>query len=170
MLIQAVGSSTRSAVTAALLGVALVWSGGATAGQLANVEEIESKAWDGQVVTSMAKNLAESLSQVEDAFRKEPGNMMPTVDRRWRHATKQDLRRLRREARHLARELESGKGLEETRNIFLKVQEFAYDAARDGKQAALTKTTLDHIAKARTQLAALAPYFGETWVPAKNAP
>ena len=107
-------------------------------------EEIESKAWDQQLVTGIAKDLAESLSEVEDAFRKELGNMMPTGDRRSRYAAKQDLRRLRREARHLARELESGMGLEETLNIFLKVQEFAHDAARNGKRAALTKPTLDY--------------------------
>lgn len=137
---------------------------------IASGEEIESKAWDQQAVTAIAKDLAESLSEVEDAFRNEPGNMMPTGDQRSRHAAKQDLRRLRRETRHLARELESGMGREETLNIFLKVQELTHDAARNGKRAALTKPTLDHVEEGRTHLMKLAPYFGETWVPVMNTP
>ena len=91
--------------------------------------------------------------------------MMPTGDRRSRYAVKQDLRRLRRETRHLAKELESGLGLEETLNVFLRVQEIAHYAALNGKRAALTHTTLDQVAAAREHLTKLAPYYGETWTP-----
>ena len=134
----------------------------------ASGEEIEKRPWDQAAVTGLAKALADSVSDVEDAFRREPGEMVPSGDRRSRYAAKQDLRRLRREARHLANSLEAGEGLEETLNVFLKVQEIARDAAENAKRAALTQPTLDRIANARAQMTEIAPYYGETWTPVMN--
>ena len=132
--------------------------------------DIDSQPWDQQAVSGIAQELADSLQSIDDALRNEPGNTMPTGDRRSRYAVKQDLRRLRREARHFASETAAGHGMEETLNIFLKVQELAHQAAENGKRAALTKPTLDHIAQARVQMTKLAPYYGETWTPIMNTP
>ena len=134
----------------------------------ATAAETDAKNWDQSIVTGIAKSLAESVVGVEDALRNDPGNMMPTGDRRARYAVKQDLRRLRREAKHLAKELESGLGMEETLNVFLKLQEIAHYAALNGRRAMLGQTTLDHVATAREHLTKLAPYYGETWTPLMN--
>ena len=133
-------------------------------------KEVESVPWDQQAVSAMASELAESLKGIESALRNEPGKMMPTGDRRSRYAVEQDMRRLRREGTHLANQLAAGKGMEETLNIFLKIQELAYQAAENGKRAALTAPTLDRVAQARTHLTKIAPYYGEIWTPVMTAP
>ena len=121
-------------------------------------------------MSAIAAELAESLKDIEGALRNEPGNTMPTGDRRARYAVKQDMRRLRREAQQLANDLAAGEGKEETLNIFLKVEELAHHAAENGKRAALTSPTFDRVAQARVHLTKLAPYFGETWTPVMNTP
>lgn len=162
-IVHLLGAIRRLAVVAIAF-AALAPTGVATA------EEIDSVPWDQQAVSEIAETLTESLKGIEAALRNEPGNMMPTGDRRSRYAVKQDVRRLRREGQHLANETASGQGMEETLNIFLKVQELAHAAAENGRRAALTKPTLDRVAEAREQLTKLAPYYGETWTPVMTTP
>jgi len=134
----------------------------------AETDSTESIPWDQQAVTDLSKELAKGVTAIEDAFRHEPGNAMPTGDTRARREIKQDLRRLRREADSLAKQLESGEGREDTLNVFLKLQEITYYTANHGKRAALTQPTLDRVAEARDALTKLAPYYGETWKPVMN--
>ena len=73
--------------------------------------EDAAQAWDQEKVTAIAMGFAESVKGIEDAFRRELADLMPTGDRRSRYQTKQNLRRLRAETGQLARELEKGSKL-----------------------------------------------------------
>lgn len=158
---------TRNQAAATLAAVALLC--GSAPGLLAADAEAP-QPWNQSKVTEIAKGLAKSADDLALAFRREPADMIPSADQRARYAVKQDLRRLKRETRQLAKELEAGHGHDETLDIFLNIKSITRAAASNGKSARLTQPTLDKIAVARQQLTELAPYYGETWKPLMNTP
>lgn len=152
------------------------WSHAATAALVAGLlavpawaEDAETgdatTAWNQAAVTQIAESLATAIDDVSNAFRRELSDMQPSGDRRSRYEVKDRLRRLRREADHLAKALKGGESHDETIDAFLGLEEMAHKTALAAKRARITQPTLDHIANARKYLTELAPYYGETWTP-----
>ncbi len=142
----------RSALSVAVVIGALVFAAFAArdAGALAK------SAWDQAAVTALAKEFADSATAVEDIVRKEQQTPAQAQEY-WR--LRQQLRRIKNEARELATELKNGKGHDETLGIYENLySEILY--ARDSVQRLyLTSSVTDRIKSARAVLEKLAPYY-----------
>ena len=72
------------------------------------------KEWNQEEVTAIAKQLAGSVKDLRAAFRREGSPTREHMQGRAHHQMRDDLRLIRNETAHLARELEAGKGSDET--------------------------------------------------------
>jgi hypothetical protein len=134
------------------LAVALVaWAPSASFAQLAD--------WDQERVTAIAKEFAEAAQGVQDAFRKEPSQNIGSGQSRSYYRLQQLVRRIKTEARHLASQLENGKGHEETLPIYQNLMEEVRDAREDARRTFTSSFVLDKVAVANDALRRLAPYY-----------
>jgi len=139
-------------IAALLLAGALVAPGPASA-----AAQLE---WDQAKVTAIAQELPKAADDLRNALRNEPGPMSGGVaGRRSFQRFTDTVRRIEREARHLAASLEAGKGHDET----LPAMENLALLIRDGREQASrifrTESLMNRIAAGRAILDRLTPYY-----------
>ena len=133
---------------ACLVGIALP---SASSAQLAN--------WNQERVTAIAKEAAEKTSRLYDVFYKQPPATLGSAQSRAYYKLKQSIRRVRRESGHLASELESGKGYEETLPIYNNLRQTLDRATEESRRIFTADDLLAAATSAGDALRRLAPYY-----------
>jgi hypothetical protein len=77
------------------------------------------------------------------------------------HQMRDDLRMIRNETAHLARELEAGKGREETLSSFRRIGMLVRDAQRLAPRLFIQEPVQQRIDTARKHWDQLQPYYGD---------
>ena len=144
----------KSLRTSCIAGVAA-----AVALGLAGAGGAQEREWDQAKVAEIAQELPPAINDVHTALLNEvPPGVAAGQDRAMRRL--RDLtRRMRNEARHLATELEAGKGHEDTLPIFENLMVMLRDARVDARRMFRTEPLNEKIATARGVLDQLAPYY-----------
>ena len=127
---------------------------------VANVAAAEPRTWDQAAVTALAGELVERVKALRSAHRQTPPPQVGSGDSRAHLALTDGLRLIRNESRHLKRELEQGKGREETLPVAKRLRSLIDSARVDARKLRLTSPLLDEIQATNAALAQLWEYYG----------
>jgi hypothetical protein len=141
------------ALTALLLGL------GASAGA-------EPVAWDGERAAALAGQLAKAVEALRDAVRSAPTPTLASGQARSQEDLMDDLRRIEGEYGRLQRELQSGKGRDETLSSFKQVDLLRRDAGENARRMFLSQPVLEKVEAARALARELAGLYGVDFEPA----
>jgi hypothetical protein len=126
---------------------------------LAAPARAEGTAWDQPKVTALAKQLVDATSELYDTFYKQPPPTTGSMQSRAYHRLKQQVRRIRTEARALSKALAGGAGFEETLPNYEELMQVVR-VARQEVQGVFTTTAVQEKASAvRAVLNQLTPYY-----------
>lgn len=119
------------------------------------------KPWDQARMTELSIDLAKAMSEVRQAFRREPSFRDPNnPNRRASQNMEQTLRLLETSTRQLRNRIRSGDGFDETLGIARKIGSLLNDADVEGRKI-MTSVWLDQRIKPAQQLInEIAPYYG----------
>ena len=117
------------------------------------------KEWNQEEVTAIAKELASSVSDLRAAFRRQGSPTREQMQGRAHHQMVDDLRLIRNETAHLARQLEAGKGRDETLPIFRRLGMLVRNAQAVAPRLFLQQPVMEKIAAARKFWDQLRPYY-----------
>lgn len=126
---------------------------------LAGASSAELANWNQERVTKYAKDAAEKTSELYDVFYKQPPATLGSAQSRSYYELKQSVRRIRREAGHLASELESGQGREETQAIYNNLAQMVDRATEEARRTFTSDSLLAASTRAGDALRRLAPYY-----------
>ncbi len=115
--------------------------------------------WNQERVTGIAKEAAEKSSNLYDVFYKQPPATIGSAQSRSYYELKQLVRRIRREAGHLASELESGKGREETQAVYDNLAQTVDRATEEARRTFTSEDLLAASMSAGDAIRRLAPYY-----------
>jgi hypothetical protein len=121
--------------------------------------------WDQQRVTAIAVELSQAVSVAEEEVDKQKGSRVDVAKERAFYEFREDMRLAKNTARHLARELQAGKGREETYPTFRRLQTLRNDAAENARRAVMPDQTVEKITSAGALLMRLRPYYEEEPAP-----
>ena len=116
-------------------------------------------AWDQAKATELARHLATSSSELYDTFYKQPVPNAASGQARAYHKLKDQVRRIRTEARQLAKNLEKGEGRVETQGNFDFLMQVVRAAEDNARKVFSTAPVREKADVARGVLAQLAPYY-----------
>lgn len=119
----------------------------------------ELAKWDQTRVTNLAKELLEKVEGVATALRQGPQSNIGSGQSSSFYRLKQDVRRIRTEAKHLASQLEAGKSREETSPVFEDLVVMRNSAAAEARRMFMPDQTLAAITSAGDTLNRLRPYY-----------
>ncbi len=119
----------------------------------------ELATWDQAKVTALAKQLVESSTALYDSFYKQPPPTVGSGQTRAYQQLKQQVRRIRTEARELSSELEKGAGRDETLPSYEDLMATVRDARENARQVFTTSAVTDKAAAVRALLNQLGPYY-----------
>jgi hypothetical protein len=119
----------------------------------------QGAAWNQDRVTELAVELAQTVAELQSAFRREPVPHLLSGQARARHRFRDALRVLRTETRALASELESGAGFEETLPIARRSGVVIRELRREGRRMAWREPVVGHARRAEELIAELAPFY-----------
>ncbi len=128
----------------------------------AQVEPGEHPAWDQEAAAALARQLAEDTQGIRQAFRREPPATVVSGESRARFRLLDLLRRIERETRFLASELEAGRGHDETLPVYENLLGLVRDAQEERRRIFLQSQTLERIEVARGHLEQLDPFYDQT--------
>jgi hypothetical protein len=115
--------------------------------------------WNQERVTAIAKEAGEKTSKLYDVFYKQPPATIGSAQARSYYELKQSVRRIRREAGHLASELESGKAQEETKPIYDNLAQMVDRATEESRRTFTSDDLLAAAMSAGDAIRRLAPYY-----------
>jgi hypothetical protein len=140
-----------------LVGTALAtWIGFAPAGAAA-----ELARWDPPRVNGIAKELADAVAKATVEVEKQKGGRVDVSKERAYYEFREDMRLAKNTSRHLAKELEAGKGRDETYPTFKRLKTLRNDAAENARRADMPDSTIAAITAAGALLNRLRPYYEE---------
>jgi uncharacterized membrane protein YccC len=122
--------------------------------------QVEPIEWDQAQVTSIAKELAAAVRDLRDAFRREGSPSREQMQSRAYNQLMDNLRLIRSETAHLARELEASKGHDETFPVFRRIGMLVRDAQRLTPRLFIQESVQQRIDPARALWDKLQPYYG----------
>jgi hypothetical protein len=125
----------------------------------------ELPKWDQPRVSAIASELAEAVSKASIEVDKQKGSRVDVGKERAYYEFREDMRLARNTARHLAKELQGGKGREETYPIFKRLKMLRNDAAENARRADMPEATLATITAAGELLNRIRPYYEEEPAP-----
>ncbi len=132
---------------------------GAMAEEEAQEETKQEDPWQQEEAVKLAKRLAEQAGDIRLTMRRaSPGSLGTTRPREFR--LEEDVRLIRNTARHLARQLEEGKGREETLPTARRVAMFIRDARVNASGWAPPEWIESKIDSARNTISELAALYG----------
>jgi hypothetical protein len=126
----------------------------------------ELPRWDQQRITTIANELSEAVAKAALEVEKQKGSRVDITKERAFYEFREDMRLARNTARHLAKELQDGKGRDETHPTFRRLKTLRNDAAENARRADMPDSTLAAITAAGELLNRLRPYYEEE--PAAN--
>lgn len=126
----------------------------------------ELPKWDQPRVTAIATELSESVAKAALEVDKQKGGRVEVGKERAFYEFREDMRLAKNSSRHLARELQGGKGREETYPTFKRLKTLRNDAAENARRADMPESTLAAVTAAGELLNRLRPYYEEA--PADN--
>jgi hypothetical protein len=116
-------------------------------------------AWNQEEVTAIAQQLEQATKDLYDSFYKQPTQGIGSGQARAYLELKQQLRRIRTEARHLAAALGKGEGHDETLPIWRNLMEEVRRAQENARRVYSTGPVTERANTAREALEKLAPYY-----------
>jgi hypothetical protein len=144
---------TRSARSAITIIISLgLWLGANAA--------LAQNSWNQARVTGIAEQLAERVQELKLALDREPPDLSFS-QRRAQYELREDLRLLRNSTQHLASELKAGKGREETRPVFRRIQNVRRDAEENARKTLIPGELMDKILETGAVLLQIEPYYRE---------
>jgi hypothetical protein len=134
---------------------------------LANLSEEDAAklaAWDQARVTDIATQLAPAINDVFVSVNTlQTGSQVGSGQASAFLRLKDRVRVARNEARHLARQLQDGRGRPETVHTYSRLMTTVRDAREDGRRMFLEAPTMDKIAAAGDLIRQLTPYYDPRW-------
>lgn len=116
--------------------------------------------WNQERVAAIADELASEASRLRQVVRKAfGGSQIGGGSARSRFRLRDLLRLLENETRHLRRQLEDGKGREETMPVYRRVMSTVSDARENARRTFLSEDVLAQADKARDALMRLTAYY-----------
>jgi hypothetical protein len=125
----------------------------------AGVARAELAAWDQAKVAALAKQLTPATDALYDAFYKQPPATVGSGQARAYQRLKQDVRRIRTEARELDGALAKGEGQEATLPMYENLMQVVRDARDDARQVFTTADVAERASAVRALLNQLGPYY-----------
>lgn len=121
----------------------------------------ELPKWDQPRVTTIATELSDAVAKASVEVDKQKGSRVDVGKERAYYEFREDMRLAKNTARHLAKELQSGKGREETYPTFRRLKTLRNDAAENARRADMPESALAAITSAGELLNRLRPYYEE---------
>lgn len=121
----------------------------------------ELAKWDQTRVTNMAKELVDKVQGVADALRQGPQSNIGSGQSASFYRFKQEVRRIRIEAKHLHSQLADGKSREETMPVFEDLVSMRNSAGSEARRLFMPDQTLAAITSAGDVLNRIRPYYKE---------
>jgi hypothetical protein len=140
-------------IGSALIGIALLLPIAAKA-QLAT--------WSQERVAQLATELKQKTDHLYDVFYKQPVPTIGSSQARSYLELKQEMRRIRNEARHLHDSLAKGQGYEETLPIYNNLMEKVRDAQEDARRVFTSDELIGAATAAGDVMRRIAPYYDAT--------
>ena len=146
----------RYLVLAIALALVTGWAGGARA---------ELTSWDQAKVTALATQLEEKTKALYDTFYKQPVPNVGSGQGQDYRRLKQEVRRVRSEARELSAALAKSEGREDTLPIYENLMEVVRSAREHAQGVFTTQDVQARAGEVRQVLNQLAPYYDPDAVP-----
>ena len=121
----------------------------------------ELPKWDQTRVTAIAAEFSEAVAKAGLEVDKQKGGRVEVGKERAFYEFREDMRLAKNSSRHLAKELQNGKGREETYPIFKRLKTLRNDAAENARRADMPESTLSAVTAAGELLNRLRPYYEE---------
>jgi hypothetical protein len=119
------------------------------------------KTWDQERMTDLSAQLTKAMSEVRQAFRREPSFRDPNnPNRRASQNMDQTLRALETSARQLHARVQGGGGYQETLGIARKIGTQLNDAQVEGRRIMTSHWMDERIRPAMALINEIAPYYG----------
>lgn len=115
--------------------------------------------WDQQRVTKLAEGLSKAVDELNDEFYNQPPSTIGSGQSHSFLRLKQDIRRVRSEARHLKSALADGKGHDETLPIFEHLMVIVRDAREEVQKQFTSSQLLGKATAAGDALRQVEPYY-----------
>jgi hypothetical protein len=115
--------------------------------------------WDQQKVTALADQLVSATNALYNTFYKQPVPTLGSAQSRGYQRLKQDVKRIKSEARQLAGDLRKGKGREATTRGFQDLMVSVRDAREEARSVFTGADVAEKAAAARAVLEQLGPYY-----------
>lgn len=117
-----------------------------------------SGGWNQGRVTAIAEALADEFAKLDLAAARVPPDISFSQQRA-QYTLQEDLRLLKNSSRHLAKQLKAGKGREETRPIFLRMEQLRASAEENARRTLIPEPLMDQILAVGGKLLQLQPYY-----------
>lgn len=114
--------------------------------------------WNQGRVTAIAEALAEEMAKLDLAAAQVPPDISFSQQRA-QYTLQEDIRLLKNSSRHLAKQLKAGKGREQTRPIFKKMEQLRASAEENARRTLIPEPLMDQIMAVGGQLLQLQPYY-----------
>jgi len=131
---------------------------GATAARAQDKPVGQPVRWDQQRVTKMAQELDVAVHEAREAVRHSPMSQN-IAQRTTYYELLETMRLVDNTTRHLKKELEAGKGAEETLATFERSNSLRQDAEETGRRAMIEETVIDALVKAGAIHNQMRPYY-----------
>jgi hypothetical protein len=119
----------------------------------------ELAAWDQAKVTALAKELVTNAKALYDTFYKQPTPQVGSGQGQDYRRLKQEVRRVRTEARELADTLAKGEGREDTLPIYEHLMVVVRSARDSARRVFTTQDVQNRASEVRQVLNQLSPYY-----------
>ena len=116
--------------------------------------------WNQGRVTAIAEALADEMAKLDLAAAKVPPDISFSQQRS-QYTLQEDIRLLKNSSRHLATQLKAGKGREETRPIYDRMQQIRASAEENARRTLIPEQLMDQILAVGGQILQLQPYYRE---------
>lgn len=155
-LVSRPSSAVSFAVLRRTFAVAALLLGASVAG--AQEPAGEPVRWDQQRVTKMANELADAVHEAREAVRKSP--LQHNIGQRTTYyELLETMRLVENTTRHLAQEIEAGKGAAETMATFERSNSLRQDAEETGRRAMIEESVIDALVNAGAIHNQMKPYY-----------
>jgi len=125
------------------------------------VRAVERQAWEQEKVTQIARELAQCVAEMREAFRQEPIADLASLQMNARYRLEEKLRLLDSETWALWSHLETGQGLDATLPIYDRIGSLARDAREEARRQSVAKPVQDRVDHAEATWARLIPYYAK---------
>jgi hypothetical protein len=121
----------------------------------------ELAKWDQKRVTAIATELSDAVAKAALEVEKGKGSRVDVGKERAFYEFAEDMRLAKNSSRHLAKQLQDGKGREETYPTYRRLKTIRNDAAESARRAVTPDSTIAAITTAGELMNRLRPYYEE---------